>query len=217
MITLESNSTTPGATWNLIVPKGPQTVAEVNVEGSDDTSSINTVTCLNCTDSGYNTNWIFSAFSITVPASGTTVGQTPTVIGLAPPNTDVAIKDGGGNWVATTQSDDNGNFRVVVGQDQDKLSAITVASGAQLAVGTSGNPTNSLTPYLVSTSVPTPVPGLTNTVTVVAAPTINQVPTLTSPTNGASLTSATPWSATACNRLPTECRRNPPQRRLRAH
>ena len=183
LITL--SSTLPGTTWDLTLPigtKGAQYVAELNVEGSDAIN--NTVTCLNCTDSGHTTNWIFANLSILAPANGTTVGQTPTVIGSGLPNSPIGLKDSSGNWVATTKADANGHFRVVVGQDQDKLPSVPVASGAQLALGA-----NSLTPYLLSTSIP--LPGVPNAVTVVAAPTTNQIPTIGSPTNGSPFNSYT--------------------------
>ena len=155
-----------GAPWNLALGS-TQTVAGVNVEGSDATK---TVDCLNCVDSGNNTNWVFETLSITDPASGTTVGQTPTIIGQAPPppvGGTIYIRDINGKLVATTKVDTNGNFRVVVGKDD---------AGTSLTTTTLDTGPNSLTPYLTSVVVN---PGAVNNFTVVLAPTYSQVPVIT--------------------------------------
>ncbi len=162
LITLSSTSlTTP---WNLAL-SNTQSEVGVNVEGSDAT---NTVLCLDCVDSHNNTNWVFETLSIISPAVGTTVGQTPTILGQASPNIIVYIRDISGNLVATTKSDIYGNFRVVVGQDAANTK---LAITSQLATGA-----NSLTPYLTSSLTS---PGYTNNVTVTPSPTTSQVPVIT--------------------------------------
>jgi len=145
-----------------------QIVGELTVQDSNAHDSANPISCLNCTPDGDNTNWIFSTLLISVPANGTTVGQAPTVIGQGATDSVVYIRDISGDLVATAKTDDNGNFRVVVGQDQGATS-LTITQ--QLALGA-----NSLTPY---PNVTLTSPGVVNNVTVVANPTAVQIPTVT--------------------------------------
>jgi len=160
-------STTTGTPWNITLSGGAQTVGELNVQDSN--ALTNTVTCLNCTNSGNNNaNWIFTTLYIASPANGTTVGQTPTIIGVASASTTIYIRDISGNLVATTKSDTSGNFRVVVGND-DASTGLTITT--QLATGS-----NSLTPYVTSTATS---PGLINSLTVSASPSTSQIPTMT--------------------------------------
>jgi len=170
-------STTTGTPWTLSLGSA-QVVTAINVEDSPATKTVN---CLDCTDASppgpeTNTNWVFENLEINSPANGTTVGQTPTLIGTAVANGNVYIRDISGDLVATTKADANGNFRVVVGQD---AASTNLTITPQLAAGA-----NSLTPYLTSVAVN---PGTTNDVTVVASPTTNQVPTLTQ-INGITIT-----------------------------
>jgi len=159
-------STSSGSPWSITFPNGAQTVGELNVKDSD--AVTNTVTCLNCTNSGNNnTNWIFASLNISAPASGTTVGQAPTLIGTAPAGDTVYIRDISNDLVATAKADTNGNFRVVVGHD---AAATGLTITAQLATGA-----NSLTPYLTTALIS---PGDVNTLTVSATTTTNQVPTI---------------------------------------
>ncbi|MBI3314622.1 MAG: DUF11 domain-containing protein [Candidatus Omnitrophica bacterium] len=177
-ITLRSTSS--GSKWSIGFPNGAQTVNALNV--MDSNALTNTVTCLNCTDAGNNnTNWIFSNLLITAPTDVRTVGRTPTLIGLAVASSNITIKDISDNIVATARSDANGNFRVVTGVDQDTDGATTVSAGTQLALGA-----NALTPYLGV------VPGLQNSLTVVASPTTSQVPTITSPINNQKINGSKP-------------------------
>ncbi len=155
-VILHSTSNT-GVKWDITFPNGTQSASYVSVKDSNANS--NTITCFSCTNGGNNNaNWIFSTLSIAVPANGKTVGQTPTIIGVAPPNTAVTIKDISNNTVATVTSDANGNFRVA---------SSTLALGA-----------NSLKP---SAGI---LNGVANSLTVVASPTTSQVPTITSHNNG---------------------------------
>ncbi|MDO8675400.1 MAG: hypothetical protein Q7K71_04715, partial [Candidatus Omnitrophota bacterium] len=177
-ITLRSTSS--GSKWSITFPNGAQTVNALNVKDSD--ALTNTVTCLNCTDAGNNNaNWIFSNLRITAPDDVRTVGRTPTIIGLAVASSNITIKDISDNIVATARSDANGNFRVVTGVDQDTDGSTTVTAGIQLALGA-----NALTPYLGV------VPGLQNSLTVVASPTTSQVPTITSPINNQKISGSKP-------------------------
>ena len=109
-----------------------------------------------------------AAPSITSPTNGKTVGTTPTIIGTAEPGDNVIIKGTVGGvplqQVASTTADANGNFRVTV--------STALSTGA-----------NSLTPYLGAIS------GISINIIVDSNPTTDEVPTITSPTEGASITS----------------------------
>jgi uncharacterized repeat protein (TIGR01451 family) len=155
---LKLRSSSTGNTY-AITDSGTESVSFVDVQ---DSTATNSIIAYNSTNSGNNTNWTFSNLSITYPATGKTVGQTPTVIGTANASDTVTIKDKDGTTVATTSADSSGNFRVAV--------STSLATGA-----------NSLTPYVSS------VAGSTNNLTVSASPTTDQVPTITSPLAGATV------------------------------
>ena len=108
-----------------------------------------------------------SAISISSPASGKTVGRTPTIIGTAGAQETVLIKDEDGTTVGNTTADANGNFRVTV--------STPLATDA-----------NSLTPYVGSTA------GSGVVITVVASPSTDQAPTVTSPDESATVRGNTP-------------------------
>jgi hypothetical protein len=168
-------STITGTSWNVTVPGGAQTVGQLKVEDSN--ALTNTITCFNCNDAGHNNvNWIFTNLAITVPSDGTTVGQTPTIIGVGPANSTVYIRDISNNLVATAKVDANGNFRVPLGLDQGST-GLTITP--QLASGA-----NSLTPYPTSALLGA-APSVN--LTVVATPTTSQVPVITS-INGNTIT-----------------------------
>ena len=159
------NFNSTGAQWNLDL-LAPQTVGGVNVEGS--VASQNVI-CYDCNDGGNNVKWVFETLSIVSPAVGTTVGQTPTILGIAPAGSTVYIRDISNNLVATTKADINNNFRVVVGQDAANTK---LAITSQLAQGP-----NALTPYLTPGLLN---PGLSNNITVLnTTPSASQVPVIT--------------------------------------
>jgi hypothetical protein len=171
------NSTTLGNTWDIAFPNGVQSVTGVNVRDSN--ALTNTVFCLACANGGNNNaNWVFGLLAINTPADTRTVGQQPVIIGVAPANSNIYIKDINGDVVATATADANGNFRVKVGVDQASLGTVTVTS---LSLGA-----NSLTPYFGVT------PGTGPSLTVVGAPTPAQVPTITTPANLSRLQTQTP-------------------------
>ena len=135
----------------------------VNVKNSH---ASNTITAYNSLDQGDNLNWVFENLSITIPESGKTVGTTPTVIGTANAAQTVVIKDISNNIVATTTTDANGNFRTAVS---------ALAAGA-----------NSLTAYVGAFA------GETVNITVVASPSPDQVPVITSPVSGEAIKGSKP-------------------------
>ena len=151
-------SSAAGNTYT-ITDSGTEAVSFVDAQ---DSIATNSVTAYNSTNSGNNTNWVFNNLSITYPASGKTVSQTPTVIGRSGASETVTLKDISNNTVATAMADSSGNWRMVV--------STSLATGA-----------NSLTPYVGS------VAGSTVNLTVVASPTTNQVPNITSPAAGATI------------------------------
>ncbi|MDP2930347.1 MAG: SdrD B-like domain-containing protein [bacterium] len=151
-------SSSSGSTYT-ITDSGTEAVSFVNVQ---DSIAANSIIAYNSTNSGNNTNWTFSNLSVTYPATGKTTGQTPTVIGTANASDTLTIKDISSNTVATTTADSSGNFRVAV--------STSLATGA-----------NSLTPYVGS------VAGSTVNLTIVASPTTDQVPTITSPAASATI------------------------------
>ena len=108
------------------------------------------------------------------------LGQTPTIIGIGPVNSPIYIRDISGNLVATTKSDANGKFRVVVGQDANNTHLTITPS---LATGA-----NSLTPYLTSALTN---PGNVDSFTVIATTTTSQVPVITK-INGNAVLDPTP-------------------------
>jgi len=164
LITLRSTSS--GSKWGITLSGAAQTVSYIDVKDAD--ANTNTVTCYNSIDSGNNNaNWVFNTVGISSPTDGRTVGSTPVVIGTAGSSDTVVIKDKDGRQVATTTADANGNFRI--------------ALSAALAIGE-----NSLTPYVGTVSGPT------INITVVAEPTPDQVPTITSPAEGQRIFGATP-------------------------
>jgi uncharacterized repeat protein (TIGR01451 family) len=164
LITLRS--TQAGSKWDITLSGAAQTVSYIDVKDAD--ANTNTVTCYNSTDSGNNnTNWVFNTVGITSPTDAKTVGRTPCVIGTAGPQDTVIIKDKDGTQVATTTADTNGNFRVLI--------STPLATGA-----------NSLTPYVGA------IPGATINFMVVASPTTDEVPTITSPADGQRISGATP-------------------------
>jgi len=155
---IKLRSSSAGSTYT-ITDSGTEAVSFVDVQ---DSIATNSIIAYNSTNSGNNTNWTFSNLSVTYPSTGKTTGQTPTVIGTASASDIVTIKDISSNTVATTTADTSGNFRVAV--------STSLATGA-----------NSLTPYVGSTA------GSGVNVTVVASPTTDQVPTITSPAASATV------------------------------
>jgi uncharacterized repeat protein (TIGR01451 family) len=149
---------------------GSATLNYLDVLDSDANGSgayTQTLVAFNSTDSSSpptpttDPNWEFDTLSITDPILGSTTGQTPTVIGKAPPGGTVQIKGIVGGVtvvVGTAKADSHGNFRGAV--------TSTLDLGA-----------NGLTP--VWTAQPA-FPGPTNTITVVASPTTTEVPLITS-------------------------------------
>jgi len=158
-------STLSGTQWNILFPNGTQTQVH-GITVTDSNAETNNVTCLNCnigTPTPFNDSveWIFDTLSLAVPAIGTTVGQTPTIIGVGPSNTNIEIKGIVSNVstvVATVKSDADGNFRVVVGQDRAQTG--TVPHNVQLDAIAS----NSLTAEIISTSAS----AYSNTITVIS-------------------------------------------------
>lgn len=153
------NVVSGGTDWNIDFPNGAQSVRRLNVSNSNALN--NQVTCINCTDGGNNNaNWVFRTLSIDIPENGKIVDDTPTIIGQAEPGDTVDIREGNGNTiVATTTADANGNYRVEV--------PVAMAVGA-----------NTLIPYVgVTFDVPT-------NVTISAAPTTAEVPSITSHADG---------------------------------
>jgi len=166
-ISLRSSSSP--SKWDITLSGGAQSVSFVDVKDSD--ANTNTITCYNSTDSGNNNaNWIFSTIAITSPTAGKTISRTPVVIGTAGAGDTVVIKDKDSTTVATTTADANGNFRV------------TLTTPLALSP-----PVNSLTPFVGVVSGTT-----VSNLTVVADPTTNQVPTITSPTEDEKIDGATP-------------------------
>ncbi len=181
---IQLRSSSSGSSWNITFPNGDQTASLVDVKDSNALTSI--VTCLECTDSlNNNTNWLFVSLQLSAPADNRTVGQLPVIIGTGPPNTNVRIKGlneaGTEVIVATTRANAYGNYRVVLGHDDDTDAGTSVASGVKLRISTVADD-NYLTPYVLSSSF-VEVPGPQNDLTVVLAPTTSQVPQITSPVN----------------------------------
>ena len=176
-ITFES--TVSGTPWSISLSSN-QSVNNLNVF---DSNALNdTITCLNCDtavptlpsiniNARDNNNWIFENLLIQAPAIGTTIGQTPTLIGIAPPGFTIYFRDSNNNLVATTKADINGKFRVVVGHDEAKTNQ--TISPTQLALTpnpqTSPPTYDSITPYLTLALI-NPGNVLSN-LTVIASPT----------------------------------------------
>ncbi|MCK4518507.1 MAG: hypothetical protein KAU12_00160, partial [Candidatus Omnitrophica bacterium] len=171
LITLRS--TAAGSKWDITLPNGAQTVSFIDVKDAD--ANTNTITCYTSTDSGNNnTNWVFKSLSTTTPEAGKTVGQQPTIRGSAGAGDTVTIKGTVGTvayqTVAQVTADANGNY--IVRQANYSATLDAGANNIRADVGvTLGAPVN---------------------VTVVAAPTINQVPTISSPVDGGKVSSEKP-------------------------
>lgn len=155
---IKLRSSSAGNTYT-ITDSGTEAVSFVDVR---DSAATNSISAYNSTNSGNNSNWTFNSLSITYPAAGKSTAQTPVVIGTAGASETVTIKDISNNTVATTTADTSGNFRVAV--------------SASLATGA-----NSLTPYVGL------VAGTGVNITVVASPTTDQVPNITSPAASATI------------------------------
>jgi hypothetical protein len=182
-------STVPGTSWNITIPAN-QTVSSLSVRDSN--ALTNTITCFSCTNvSNNNANWIFVDLSITAPNTGEISGKTPTIVGQAPANTKVFIRGYDQTntiaIVASTMSDDNGNFRVKVGEDDDGDAIADVAAGTELFVRVN----NQLIPYILNASS-VEVAGGQSTFEAKATTTPAEVPTITSPTANQRINGATP-------------------------
>ncbi len=145
----------------------PQISQFVDVDYS--TALTNSMTCFNCIENtaGSTVNWIFGVLAITVPEDGTTTDTTPTIIGVAAPGATVDIRDGGGVIIGSTTANANGDFRFEVSG--------TLAPGPI-----------TMTPYIGAAF------GGTINVTISAAPTTVQQPTITGPADGSRIIGATP-------------------------
>jgi uncharacterized repeat protein (TIGR01451 family) len=159
--------------WDITLPNGAQTISFADVK--DGNANANTVTCYNSDDNGNNNaNWIFDDLDIITPEAGKTVGQTPTIRGDAGAGDVVTIKGTVGTvpyqTVAQVTADANGNYIV---RQADYTGTLDVgANNLRADIGaTTGTPV---------------------AVIVSAAPTTNQVPTITSPVSGSSISGATP-------------------------
>lgn len=174
-ITSSVVSANPADRFSLAFPNGAQTVQFLNVQGGEALN--NNISCFNCVDAG-NTDegdaaphWIFQTLSIDAPEDGSTTDTTPTIIGTGLPNIALTIKQNtcAGAIVASTTTDDNGNYRV------------EVDSGSPLAVGG-----YTLIPCQGVNS------GSSVNITTVNSPNSNQQPTITSPVDGSRVHGATP-------------------------
>jgi len=164
-------STNSGVSWNVDCASA-QNVSYVNVQRSD-ASLGESITASGSLDSGNNLNWVFSTVSVTSPTDGSTIGRLPTIRGTASAGDTITIKGIKGGVLtdlATTTADANGNFRT------------ELQTGNELDVMAG----NQIFPYVGSS------PGTSVTVNVVAAPNVNQVPAIDSPTDQEHLTSTTP-------------------------
>lgn len=178
-------SSSGGTPWNITFPNSTQFGSSLTV--SDSNANTNEITCLNCNNGGgNNTNWKFVELHVSAPDDDRTVGQTPVLIGVGAPNTEVRIRGkneaGTEVIVATTVADINGNFRVILGQDDDGNAGTTIAANTKLKISLAAFD-NYVTPYVVNPATLDEVPGLQNDLTVVASPTTDQVPVITSPTS----------------------------------
>ena len=180
LIMLRSSSN--GSTWNITFPNSEQTGSLLNVRDSN--AMTNNITCLECIDAtNNNARWLFISLRLSVPADQRTISQEPVIIGSGPPNTNIKIKGldvtGTEVVVATTRADANGNYRVVLGHDDDTDAGTSVTAGVKLRIS-AVNFDNYLTPYVLNSAL-IEVPGPKNSLTVVASPTTAQVPQITSP------------------------------------
>ncbi|MBU0534376.1 MAG: DUF11 domain-containing protein, partial [Candidatus Omnitrophica bacterium] len=167
-------SDNPGTQFTFDLTGGAQTVNRVNV--TDSAASSNNITANNSVNNGGNDDgdpvphWIFSNVTITVPSAGTTVGQTPTVIGTAPPGNIVILKGTVGavplQQVASATADALGNYIIMQSNYTANLD-IAAPNSIRAEVG------------VIQSS-------LLN-INVVATPTSNQVPTIISPAEGSSV------------------------------
>ncbi len=134
-------STTAGTEW-FINAATSQYAAQLDVQDSNANNA--SITCLNCQDSGNNTNWIFQLLSFIAPNSPTgiapnikTINLNPVMIGSAPPGAVVVVRllvsVGAANplavnpsetdpIVATVTADAGGKFFVILGADDASLS-----------------------------------------------------------------------------------------------
>jgi uncharacterized repeat protein (TIGR01451 family) len=159
--------------WDLTLTGGDQTISFADIKDGD--ANGGTVTCYNSEDSGNNNaNWIFDDLDITTPQAGKTVGQTPTIRGDAGAGDVVTIvgTTGGAPFqtVAQVTADANGNYIV----SQSDYTA-TLDAGANIIRADIGGTIGSQVPLTVS-----------------AAPTVNQVPIITSPADGSKISNAAP-------------------------
>jgi uncharacterized repeat protein (TIGR01451 family) len=120
-----------------------------------------------------NTNWLFVMLDIVAPLSDRTVDSVPTIIGHGIPGEPLTLLDITGSVVATTIVDANGNFRVVVGQDDANL-GIPIKPALDISAGTNDN---QIVPVYNGYA------GNPSTITVVATTTSSQVPVITWPAN----------------------------------
>jgi len=170
-------SDNPGNPFTFDVTGGAQTVNYVHV--TDSNADGNNITATNSVNNGGNDDagpiphWIFSNVTITVPSSLTTVGETPTIIGTAPPGNLVIIKGTVGvvpfQQVASATADANGNYRVMQSDYTAPVDLDTGPNNIRAEVG------------VIQSAVVN--------INVVAAPNFDQVPTIISPIEGASITS----------------------------
>ncbi|NTV29106.1 MAG: hypothetical protein HGA80_03385 [Candidatus Omnitrophica bacterium] len=173
------HSTASGSPWTITVPS-LKIVTDVDVQDSiaAGPNAVN-IMAFNSVDrqdsGGHSTNlgWMFGSLKILYPATGSTIGQVPVLIGQAMPSSDLTIVDQTDAVVATVKTDANGNFRVVLGYNDANITPNPITK-TQLAVSTVPLDTT-LTPVYQSFH------GNSVHVTVVASPTTSQAPVITSP------------------------------------
>ena len=149
--------------------QGAGTFNMTDVDVKDQTCSggnPSNITVVSGTDSGNNLNWIFESTEIDTPEAAKVTGQRPTIIGSVNPGDNVVIKGTVGGimyqTVAQVTADANGNYIVT---QSDYTQDLDVGAN-QIRVDVGG------------------VQGDSLSLTVVASPDANQVPTITSHSDG---------------------------------
>ena len=161
---------------------GAQTVNYVDLDQC--IAGTNAGKAYNSVDGTHNTNWTFTNLVITAPTAGSNVNQRPTIIGTGSPGDIVTIKGTVGGVafqaVATATIDANGNYRVrptyidANGISQTDYTATLDLGANNIRADVGVNP------------------GPVVAVTVKAAPTTNETPTITSPADGGRINGSTP-------------------------
>ncbi len=174
-------SLTDGMPWTITLPSGMKVVTDVDVKDSiaNVAGSPNHIFALNSIDqkvNGISTNngWTFGQLFLITPADGRIVGPNPVIIGRAIPGQPVSVVDQDGATVATGLADTNGNFRVILGQDQASLGTVTVFSLPSAPAGL----VNVLQPSFSGNLGPP------SNLTVLDAPSSSNVPVITNPVDG---------------------------------